>query len=141
VLTKDTKCPNQVFYVWLVDLQIICAKYGLETWFYPNDVIRKYFLGMKHGWNKSAIWDFINKKWRKWCKIVSPFISNNFYGLPVITKDTKCPNHVFYVSLVHLQTNCAKYGLETRFSSNNNIRICLLHMRHVWTTKRVLRRQ
>jgi hypothetical protein len=26
VLTMDTKCPNQVFYVWLADLQTICAK-------------------------------------------------------------------------------------------------------------------
>jgi hypothetical protein len=26
VLTMDTKYPNQIFYVWLVDLQIICAK-------------------------------------------------------------------------------------------------------------------
>jgi hypothetical protein len=31
VLTKDTKFPNQVFYVCLVDLQTICAKYGLKT--------------------------------------------------------------------------------------------------------------
>jgi hypothetical protein len=44
VLTKHTKCPNQVFYVWIVDLQTICAKYGLETWFSPNDDIRKYLL-------------------------------------------------------------------------------------------------
>jgi hypothetical protein len=46
VLTKDTKCPNQVFYVWIVDLQTICTKYGLETWFSPNDYIRKYLLQM-----------------------------------------------------------------------------------------------
>jgi hypothetical protein len=26
VLTKNTKCPYQVLYFWLVDLQIICAK-------------------------------------------------------------------------------------------------------------------
>jgi hypothetical protein len=26
VLTTDTKCPNQVFYVWFVDLHTICAK-------------------------------------------------------------------------------------------------------------------
>jgi hypothetical protein len=26
MLTVDTKCPNKVFYVWLVDLQIICVK-------------------------------------------------------------------------------------------------------------------
>jgi hypothetical protein len=42
VLTMDTKCPNQEFYVWLFDLQIICAKYRLETSLSPCDDIRKY---------------------------------------------------------------------------------------------------
>jgi hypothetical protein len=37
VLTKGNKYPNQEFYVWLVDLQTICPKYGLDKWFYPND--------------------------------------------------------------------------------------------------------
>jgi hypothetical protein len=46
VLTKDTKCPIQVFYFWIDDLQTISAKYGLETWFPSNDDIRKYFLVM-----------------------------------------------------------------------------------------------
>jgi hypothetical protein len=46
VLTTDTKCPNQVFYGWIVDLQTICTKYGLETWFSPNDEIRNYLLVM-----------------------------------------------------------------------------------------------
>jgi hypothetical protein len=30
VSTMGTNCPSQVFYVWLVDLQSICAKYRLE---------------------------------------------------------------------------------------------------------------
>jgi hypothetical protein len=33
VLTVDTKCPNQVLYVWLVNLHTICPKYGMETCF------------------------------------------------------------------------------------------------------------
>jgi hypothetical protein len=70
VLTVDTKCPNQVFYVWLVDLQTICVKYVLEKWFPPKADIRKYLLDMKHGWIKNAFWDVKNKKWRKWCKFV-----------------------------------------------------------------------
>jgi hypothetical protein len=70
---------------------------------------------MRHSWTKSAFWDVNNKKWRKRCKFVSAFLSNNSYGLPVLTKDTKCPNQVFYVWLVDLQTICAKYDLETRF--------------------------
>jgi hypothetical protein len=47
--TTEIKCPNQVFYVWLVDLKSICAKYGLETCFTPNDDIRKCLLVMMHG--------------------------------------------------------------------------------------------
>jgi hypothetical protein len=36
----DTKRPNQLFYVWLVDLQTICAKLGVERSLTPNDNIR-----------------------------------------------------------------------------------------------------
>jgi hypothetical protein len=57
----DTKCPNQVFYVWLVNLQIIWAKYGLESWFSPNNEIRHSFLEMKISTNKNAFWDVNNK--------------------------------------------------------------------------------
>jgi hypothetical protein len=69
----DTKFPNHVFYVWLVDLQAICAKYGLETWFSPNDDLRKYLLYMKHGWTKNAFWDVNNNKLRKWCQFFHLF--------------------------------------------------------------------
>jgi hypothetical protein len=61
------------------------------------------------------------------------FLFNNSYGLPVFTKDTKCPNQVFYVWLDDLQNIWAKFGLETCLSPNNDIRICLLDMRHIWT--------
>jgi hypothetical protein len=69
VLTNITKCPYQVFYVWLADLNIICAKYELETWFYPNDDNRKLLHGMKHGWTKNAFWDAKNMKWSKWLSL------------------------------------------------------------------------
>jgi hypothetical protein len=108
VLTMDTKCPNQVFYFWLVDLHTICAKYGLETWFSPNVDIRKCVLDMKHGYTENSFWDINNKKWRIWCKFDSPFSINNTYGLIALTKDNKFPNQVFYVCLVDLQTICAK---------------------------------
>jgi hypothetical protein len=94
VLTKDTKCPNQVFYVWLVEQQNIWAKFGLETWIFPNNDIRKCLLDIKHGWTKNAFWDLNKKKWRKSCMFVSPFLINNTYVLPVLIKDTKCPNLV-----------------------------------------------
>jgi hypothetical protein len=44
-----------------MDLQTICAKYGLETWFTPNDDIRNCLLDKKHGSTKTAFWD-VNKK-------------------------------------------------------------------------------
>jgi hypothetical protein len=63
-----TKCRNQVFYVWLVHLHSICAKYGLLTWVTPNNDIRKCLFDMQRSWTKNAFWDVNNKKWRKWCK-------------------------------------------------------------------------
>jgi hypothetical protein len=108
VLTIDTKFPNLVLYVWLVDLQTICAKYVLETWLFPNNDIGICLLEMQCSWTKNASWNLKSEKWRKWCKIVSPFLFNNTYGLTVLTIDTKCPNQVFYVWLVDLQTICAK---------------------------------
>jgi hypothetical protein len=41
---RTTKCPNQVFCVWLVNLHNICVKYMLETWFSPNEDIRNSLL-------------------------------------------------------------------------------------------------
>jgi hypothetical protein len=183
VLKKDTKCPNEGFYVWLVDIQsfvlyscwkrdslqitlllYICSTWGLferkmrfepritrnyvngECWFHlsylitlmaylcskrtPNVQIKflmfdfrsrdhlcliraenlmlskwwysKGLPDMKHDWTKNTFWDVNNKKWRKWCKFVSPFLFNNTYGLPVLTMDTTSPNQVFYVCLVDL---------------------------------------
>jgi hypothetical protein len=98
VFTMEIKCPNQVFYVWLVDLQTICAKYGPETWSSPNDDIRKY-LFMYHCWTKNALSEVNNKEWRKWCKFVSTFLLNNTYGLPVFTIDTNWTNQVVVAEL------------------------------------------
>jgi hypothetical protein len=71
VHAKVSKYPNQVFYVWMVNLQPICAKYGLDTWFFTIDDFRKCLLDMKHSWPKNAFWDVNNKKWRKWRNFVS----------------------------------------------------------------------
>jgi hypothetical protein len=66
------------------------------------------FFDMKPSWTKNVFWDVNNKKWRKWCKFDSPFLFNYTYVFPVLTKDTKCPNLVFYDWLFDLQTICAK---------------------------------
>jgi hypothetical protein len=99
VITKDTKCPSLVFYVWFVDIHTSWTKFVPELWFSPND-IRKCLLDVKHGWTKNAFWEVNNKKWRKLCVFVSYSLFKNTYGLPVLTLDTKCPNQVFYVRFV-----------------------------------------
>jgi hypothetical protein len=119
--------------VLLVYLHTICAKQGLETWLSPNNEIRIYLLDMGHIWTKNAFWDVNNRKWRTWCKIVSPFLYNNTYGFPMLTMDTKCPKEVFYVGLVDLHNICSKQGLETWLTPNIGIRICLPDMEHRWT--------
>jgi hypothetical protein len=73
----------------------------LETWLSPHNDIRIFFFYLKHSWTKTAFWDDNNKEWCKWCKLVSSFLSNNAYGLPVLTKNTRCPNQVFYVSSIY----------------------------------------
>jgi hypothetical protein len=123
MLTTDTKCAYQVLYVLLVELLNICAKQGLETRISPNNVIRICLLDMSHIWTKNAFWDVNNRKWRKWCKIHSPFFSNNNYGLPVLTMDNKYPKQY---------SICAKDALEIWFSPND-IRKYLLDMKNCST--------
>jgi hypothetical protein len=94
--------PNVQIKYFMFDLQTTCAKNGLETLFSPHDDIRKCLLDMKHGSTKNAFCVVNNKKWRKWCKFVSPFLFNITYGLPVLTMDTKCQNQVFSFLFVDL---------------------------------------
>jgi hypothetical protein len=89
VLTMDNNCPNQVFYVWMVDLQTIRAKLGMEACLYPNNDIRICLHDMKHSLTKYAFWEVNNKNWRKWSKFILPFLFNNTYGLTVLTMDTE----------------------------------------------------
>jgi hypothetical protein len=117
----------------LVDQQTTSPTYRLETWFFPNDDIRKYLQDMKLGWTKYSIWNVNNKKLCKWFNFVLPILFNNIYVLPVLTKDTKCSNLVFYVWLVDLQSICAKPGLDTWFPPIDYIRKLFFDIRHNWT--------
>jgi hypothetical protein len=93
------------------------------------------FVNFYSKWNgsiKNAIWDVNNKKWYNWHKFESRFLFNNTYGLPVLTKDSKCPNQVFCL-IGRSTTICGKQVLETWISLNNDNRICLLNMRYSWT--------
>jgi hypothetical protein len=60
----DTKCPNKVFHVWLVDLQAILLN---RSWKIdpPNSDIRIYLLDMRHSWTKTCFetwitWNDVN---------------------------------------------------------------------------------
>jgi hypothetical protein len=109
----------------LVVLNSAWKRDSLQMMIFVNDV--------GHGWIKNAFWNVNNKKWLKWCKFDSLFISNNTFGLPVIIKDTKCPSLVFYVWFVDLHTSWAKFVLETWFPPNDDIRKCLFGMKNSWT--------
>jgi hypothetical protein len=87
---------------------------------------------MRYSWTKNAFWDVDMKKRRNWNKFVSSFLSNNCYGLPVLTKNIKSPSQVFYGWFVHVHSCCAKFGQETWFSPNDDIRKCLLDIKHGW---------
>jgi hypothetical protein len=96
---------------------------------------------MRHSWTKNAFRDMNNKKWRKKCKLVSPFLFYNTYGLPVLTTVTKSPNQVFWFSLLDLPTICAKYGLETWFAPNDEYSLMFAWHEACFKKQRLLRRQ
>jgi hypothetical protein len=50
------------YFVWLVDLQIICSKHGLDTWFSPIDDIRKCSFDMKNSWTKTRFETWITRR-------------------------------------------------------------------------------
>jgi hypothetical protein len=47
----------------------------------PNNDIRTCLFDMLRSWTKNTVWAVNNKKCRKWCKLVSPFLFNNSYDL------------------------------------------------------------
>jgi hypothetical protein len=73
-------------------------------------VIRICLFEKQRSWTKNAFWDLNNNKWLKWCKFVLRFLVNNTSGLPVLTMGSKCPNQVFYVWVVDLQTIALNTG-------------------------------
>jgi hypothetical protein len=104
---------NEIFYIWLVYLQTMCRKNGLEKWISPNHNIHICLFDMQCNWTKNVFWKVNNRKWRKLCIFPSPFLFNNTYGLPGLTMGNKSSNQEFYVWFVDLQNTCAKYWLET----------------------------
>jgi hypothetical protein len=75
-----------------------------------------------------------NKKRHKWCNFLSYFLFNSTYGLPVLTIDTSYPNHVFYFDWSNNNLFVINRVRKPFSSPNNDIRICLLDMRHSWIT-------
>jgi hypothetical protein len=66
---------KSILHIWLFVLHTICGKSGLETWLFPNPNI--WLLDMKYSWIKNGFWAVNNKKWRKWCKIFSPYLKTH----------------------------------------------------------------
>jgi hypothetical protein len=64
-----------------------------------------------------------------WYKFDAPFLFNNTYGLPMLTKDTKFPNQVFYVCLDDLQNICNNRGWKR---DPYQIMICV-HVCSTWS--------
>jgi hypothetical protein len=107
VFTKNTKCPNEVSYVFL----------SFYISFMPNTGWKHESLKMMIFVNVCSTWSLVelNTRFETWITrndvngvYVSPFLFNNTYVLPVLTIVNKRPNQVFYVWLVDLQTICAK---------------------------------
>jgi hypothetical protein len=67
---------------------------------------------MKHSWAKKTFWTWITRNDINDVSLILLCYLTKTYGLPGLTMDTKCPNQVFYICLVDLQTICAKKGLE-----------------------------
>jgi hypothetical protein len=123
-LTTYTKFPNQVY----VQIKYFMCDWSIFTAFVLNRFWKRVshqimvfvcLLDMEHRWTKNAFWEVNNKKWCKWCNIVSRSLSNNTYGPPVLTIDTKYPKQ---------HTICAKDGLEMWFPPNDEIRKYLIDM-------------
>jgi hypothetical protein len=120
------RAPNIQIKYFMFDWWIYWL-FVLNTTLKLNSVEVIIFVNIYTTWSmvyiKDAFWYVNNMIWRKWCKFVSPTSFNNTYGLPVLSMDIKCPNKLFYVWLVDLQTICAKLGMETHLSLNKAIRI------------------
>jgi hypothetical protein len=131
ITRSDVRCERFSHLSYLITLMVyLCSQWTpnfqinyfmFEWWIYSLFVLNRSWKGdcfeimvfvclfdMKHRWTINAFWDVSNKKWRKWCKFVTPSLFNNNYGLPVLTMDSKCPKHIFYVWLVDLQIICVK---------------------------------
>jgi hypothetical protein len=116
------------FYFWLVHLQAICAKYGLETWFPPNDDIRIFCSTCSVVEVKTLF-----ETWRARNDVIGVYWFHLSYlitvlafllCLNVLTMDTNFRYLVLYVWLFDIQNICSKYGLETSIFPNDDIRIC-----------------
>jgi hypothetical protein len=101
VLTMDTGCTNQVFLIFDWSIYRTCV---LNTGWKRESLQLMIFVNVCTSWSKVEL----NTRFETWITIVSPFLFNYSYGLPVFTMDTKCPSQVFHVWLVDLQPICAK---------------------------------
>jgi hypothetical protein len=60
VLTMDTKCTNQVFYVWSI-YRLLVLNRGWKR-VSPNNYIHIFLLDMRHSWTRNAFVTWIRRK-------------------------------------------------------------------------------
>jgi hypothetical protein len=159
VLTTNTKCPNQVFYVWLVHLQTICDIYRLETWFSTNNVVRNCLLDEKHGITKNAFWGVNNKNdvndislfhfpylktimvylWSQWTphfQIKNFMCDWSFYRLLVLNRGWKRDSFQIII-FVYVSSTVTIFEQKTRFETcitRNDVNcVSLFHLPYLLT--------
>jgi hypothetical protein len=71
-LTTDNKCPNPLFYVWLP----VYILFVINTGWIRDSLQMLLYVNVCS--TIKAFWDVNNKKWRIWCKFVSPLSLKTF---------------------------------------------------------------
>jgi hypothetical protein len=118
VLSMNTNGPNQVFYVWLVDTQTICANWGLETWHFRNNYICICLLDRKYCWVKTRFETWITRNdVRGICLFNLPYwITPMAYLCSRRKRNVQIKYFLFHWSIYRI---FSKYGLETWFAPND----------------------
>jgi hypothetical protein len=128
VLPMGIKYRNHVFYVWLFYLQTICAKYGLETWIFPNGDIRTCLFDMQRSWTKNAFWDVISR---------NNVNGVNLFHFPYLITITAylCSQWAQNIQIRYFMcdwSNYRQFELNTWFHPNDDIPINLFDMQRSW---------
>jgi hypothetical protein len=125
--------------VWLVDLQIICRKNGLETWISPIHDIRICLFDMQRSWIKTRFETWITRndvncvcflhlpnlltptaylgsQWAPNIQIKYFMFDWSIYRLLVLNRGWKRDSHQMMI-FVYVSSTCSVVELKTRFET------------------------